>query len=154
MKCAAYAGHGSALAAVAGRRRGGGPAARCQDRTGCHGQATRQLHRHSHDVLIPVRSAWSVDPLRPQRHQGATRVALEVEFDGAAADLAVFYIRRLVRGQVDAGFQPLAAIRAQHPDELLRRQARAGAGLPYRLQSVQLVDAVAVQLRDALPQAG
>src|SRR3974377_2380901 len=77
-----------------------------------------------------------------------------MELDRAAAYFAVFYVRWLVGGQVDARLQPLAAIRAAHGNEFLRQQpSRSRARLPHRFQTVELIDAVTVQLAYAPPQA-
>src|SRR5580698_7307263 len=98
---------------------------------------------------------WLVEPAHLEGEQPAALFALDVEFDRAAAYFAVFHVGGLIGGQVDARFEPLAAIRAQRRDELLGRQTRsARRRLPHRLQAIELIDAVAVQTGDALAQAG
>jgi UrcA family protein len=81
-------------------------------------------------------------------------IALDAEFDRAAAHLAVFYIRGLVGRQVDAGFQPFAAIRALDRHELLGQQAagRPGAGLKDGLEAIELIDAARIQAADPAPE--
>src|SRR5450432_2978672 len=153
MKRAEYSGHGSVLATLAGA----GGAADCPLHADRPTDAARD-RQHTPFTAIRMmsrpRRLSSVDPLCPHRHDCATLVTLDVELNRATADLAIFHVRRLVCGQVDAGFQPLTAIRTQHSHELLRRQTRTRAGLPYGLQAVKLVDAVAVQLRYAAAKAG
>ena len=102
-------------------------------------------------VLLPEDS---VQPPDLQRQQCAGGVTLDVEFDRAAAHFAIFHVGWLVGRQVDACLQPLAAIRAAHGDEFLRRQPRGPLPrLPHRLESVELVDALPVEARDAPAQA-
>jgi UrcA family protein len=82
------------------------------------------------------------------------RIALDAEFDRAAADLAVFYIRGLVGRQVDAGFEPFAAIGTLDCHELLGQQAagRSGAGLIDGLEAIELIDAARIQAADLAPE--
>jgi UrcA family protein len=86
--------------------------------------------------------------------QSAVLIALDAEFDGAAADLAVFYIRRLLGRQVDAGFQPFTAIGTLDRYELLGQQApgRPGAGLIDGLEAIELIDAARIQAADPAPE--
>src|SRR6267378_247323 len=89
-----------------------------------------------------------------QRRERPSRVALDVELDRAAADFAILHVARLVRGQIDARLQALAAIRATHGHELLGRHARRSpARLPDRLQAIEPIDAVRVEARDPPAQA-
>ena len=87
-----------------------------------------------------------------QRPQCTALLALDVKLDRPAADRTVLDIRRLFRRQIDARVQSLAAIRATHCNELLGRYPSALGGLPYRLETVELVDARLVETRDAAPE--
>src|SRR5262249_35416528 len=93
-----------------------------------------------------------VHPTDLQRPQCAALLALDVKLDRAAADLAVLDIRRLIRSEVDARVQALAAIWATHRNELLGRHPPALRRLPYRLETIELIDIRIVETRDALPE--
>ena len=98
-----------------------------------------------HDLVIPrakLRVSRAAAPAAPPGRRPVSRSTAKL--DRAAADLAIFHIRGLIGGQVDAGFQPLAAVRAPHRRRTppARRGAPPAAGLPDRLESVELVDAV------------
>src|SRR2546421_9239625 len=55
-----------------------------------------------------------VQALGLQRREFPARVALDLELDRVATDLAILHVARLIRGEVDAPLQVLAAIRATH----------------------------------------
>src|SRR5947207_13694432 len=89
-----------------------------------------------------------------QRREFPARVALYLERDRVATDLAILHEARLIGGEVDAPLQALAAIRATHRHELLGRHARrCRARLPDRLEAIEPIDAVRVEARDPPPQA-
>jgi len=59
-----------------------------------------------------------VEPPHLEGEEPPALLTLDVEFDGTAAYFAVFHVGGFIGGQVNAGFQPLAAIGAEHGDEL------------------------------------
>src|SRR2546430_14828804 len=88
-----------------------------------------------------------------QRREFPARLALDLELDRVATDLAILHVARLIRGEIDAPLQALAAIRATHRHEHLGRHARRRrVRLPDRLQAVEPIDAVRVEAGGPPPQ--
>jgi hypothetical protein len=95
----------------------------------------------------------SIYPLYPDREQPATLFTLYAEFNGAAANLAILDIRRLVGSQVNARFQPLTAIGTLDRNEFLGQQpGQSRSGLVNGFQAVQGIDATRVEVGNTAGQ--
>src|SRR5262249_34985692 len=99
--------------------------------------------------FLRFRPIKSVQPAHLQSPQCAAFFALDVKLDRPAANRAVLDISRLIRSQIDPRIQALAAIGAAHCNELLGCQPPTLGRLPYRLETVELVDTRLVEPRDA-----
>src|SRR3569833_1424272 len=128
---------------------------------GCaHQEAThhrRDRFPRSPGPAIPCEArapASLVEPPHTDRQQRPCLIPLNAELDRPATHLTVFNVRKLIRSQVDARLQPLAAIRTLHRYKFLGQEPprNTGARLIHRLESIQPINAAGIQTGDAVPE--